>query len=135
MEKELCKFYKNLEVLSKELSEYTDEKGNYMILPTPQLFVGCEYVEVETDKENIAKFENIIDKDLEYNKIKTTKTLPKSEVTGNKKDSTTIIEKEIEVYQIWLVKNNLGMKKSFNKLDEALKVSKEINDKLLKKML
>ena len=42
----------------------------------------------------------------------------------------TITEKEVAVRKVWNVSNTLGAFKSFTNKEDALKLSKEINDKI-----
>ena len=78
-----------------------------------------------------ALFEMIIDKDVEYNKITITKPVDKYTKTKNEKDKGTIIDAEVEVSQVWVVKNGIGLTKAFNVKKEALKLVEELNNKYL----
>ena len=131
MERNLIKFNKNITKVTKEISKYEDEKGNYMLIPTGQLLCNVEYMELDEISYKKALFEMIIDKDVEYNKITITKPVDKYNKTKNEKDKGTIIDAEVEVSQVWVVKNGLGLTKAFNSMDKALELVNELNNKYL----
>ncbi|MDY2724067.1 MAG: hypothetical protein SOV25_00510 [Candidatus Onthovivens sp.] len=131
MERDLIKFNKNITKVTKEIAKYEDEKGNYMLIPTGQLLCNVEYMELDEISYKKALFEMIIDKDVEYNKITITKPVDKYTKTKNEKDKGTIIEAEVEVSQVWVVKNGLGLTKAYNVKKEALKLVEELNNKYL----
>lgn len=131
MERDLIKFNKNITKVTKEIAKYEDEKGNYMLIPTGQLLCNVEYMELDEISYKKALFEMIIDKDVEYNKITITKPVDKYTKTKNEKDKGTIIDAEVEVSQVWVVKNGLGLTKAFNVKEEALKLVEELNNKYL----
>lgn len=131
MERDLIKFNKNVSKLTKEIAKYEDEKGNYMLIPTGQLLCNVEYMELDEISYKKALFEKIIDKDVEYNKIKTTKPVDKYTKTKNEKDKGTIIDAEVEVSQVWIVKNGIGLTKAFDEKVRALKVVNDLNNKYL----
>ena len=129
MEKDLIKFNKNITKINKDIAKYEDEKGNVAILNIGSLLCGCEYLELDEVSYKNALFEKIIDKDVEYMKIKITKVVDKSTITHNKNDQGTLIDKEVEVSQVWFVKNGIGLTKSFANKEEALSYVEEINNK------
>ena len=131
MERDLIKFNKNITKVTKEIAKYEDEKGNYMLIPTGQLLCNVEYMELDEISYKKALFEMIIDKDVEYNKITITKPVDKYTKTKNEKDKGTIIDAEVEVSQVWVVKNGMGLTKSFNVKKDALKLVEELNNKYL----
>ena len=131
MEKDLIKFNKNITKVTKEIAKYEDEKGNYMLIPTGQLLCNVEYMELDEISYKKALFEMIIDKDVEYNKITITKPVDKYTKTKNEKDKGTIIDAEVEVSQVWVVKNGMGLTKAFNVKKDALKLVEELNNKYL----
>ena len=131
MERDLIKFNKNITKVTKEIAKYEDEKGNYMLIPTGQLLCNVEYMELDEISYKKALFEMIIDKDVEYNKITITKPVDKYTKTKNEKDKGTIIDAEVEVSQVWVVKNSLGLTKAFNVKKDALKLVEELNNKYL----
>lgn len=131
MERDLIKFNKNITKVTKEITKYEDEKGNYMLIPTGQLLCNVEYMELDEISYKKALFEMIIDKDVEYNKITVTKPVDKYTKTKNEKDKGTIIDAEVEVSQVWVVKNGLGLTKAYNSKEKALSYVEEINNKYL----
>ena len=131
MERDLIKFNKNITKVTKEIAKYEDEKGNYMLIPTGQLLCNVEYMELDEISYKKALFEMIIDKDVEYNKIIITKPVDKCTKTKNEKYKGTIIDAEVEVSQVWVVKNGLGLNKAYNNKEKALFYVEEINNKYL----
>ena len=131
MERDLIKFNKNITKVTKEIAKYEDEKGNYMLIPTGQLLCNVEYMELDEISYKKALFEMIIDKNVEYNKITITKPIDKYTKTKNEKDKGTIIDGEVEVSQVWVVKNGLGLTKAYNSKEKALSYVEEINNKYL----
>ena len=131
MERDLIKFNENITKITKEIVKYEDEKGNYYLIPIGQLMCTCEYKELDEVSYKNALFEKIIDKDVEYIKTKITKVVDKSTITHNKKDQGTLVDAEVEVSQIWVVKNGLGMTKAFDEKVKALQLVTELNNKYL----
>ena len=131
MERDLIKFNKNIAKVTKEIAKYEDENGNYMLITTGQLLCNVEYMELDEISYKKALFEMIIDKDVEYNKITVTKPVDKYTKTKNEKDKGTIIDAEVEVSQVWVVKNGIGLTKAFNVKKDALKLVEELNNKYL----
>ena len=131
MERDLIKFNENITKVTKEIAKYEDNKGNYTLIPVAQLLCNVEYMELDEPMYKKALFEKIIEKDVEYNKIKTTKVVDKSTITHNKKDQGTLVDNEVEVSQVWVVKNGLGLTKSFDSREKALQLVDELNNKYL----
>lgn len=131
MERNLIKFNKNITKVTKKIAKYEDEKGNYMLIPTGQLLCNVEYMELDEISYKKALFEMIIDKNAKYNKITITKPVDKYTKTKNEKDKGTIIDAEVEVSQVWVVKNGLGLTKAYNNKEKALSYVEEINNKYL----
>lgn len=129
MEKELIKFNENITKINKDICSYSDDKGNYNLIPTGQLFVSCEYIEMTDEEYRNAKFKQIVDKNLELETKKATRVVDKYMYTKNKKDMGKLIEKEVDVKIAWVIKNGIGLTKSFNNKEEAIKTLKEINNK------
>ena len=129
MEKDLIKFNENITKISKDIAKYEDTKGNYTLIPIGQLLCNVEYMELDEISYKKALFEKIIDKNVEYNKIKTTKVVDKATITGKKQDQGILVDNEVEVSQVWVVKNGIGLTKSFANKEEALSYVEEINNK------
>lgn len=130
MEKDLCKFNENVEVINKDLSMYKDEKGNMFILNTINILARVDYMELSKEEYTSLKFQQKVE-ELEYNVINIKKPIPKSEITKKDEDKYTIVDKEIAVRQIWNVSNPYGAFKSFTNKEEAIKLAEEINSKIL----
>ena len=131
MERDLIKFNENITKVTKEIAKYEDEKGNYTLIPVAQLLCNIEYMELDEPMYKKALFEKIIDKDLECNEIEITKVVDKSTITGNKKDQGIIVDSKVKAKQVWVVKNGLGLTKSFNNKEKALELVNELNNKYL----
>lgn len=131
MERDLIKFNENITKVTKEIAKYEDNKGNYTLIPVAQLLCNIEYMELDEIMYKKALFEKIIEKDAEYNKIKTTRVVDKSTITHNKKDQGTLIDNEVEVSQVWVVKNGIGITKAYDEKVRALQVVNELNNKYL----
>lgn len=131
MERDLIKFNKNVKKLTKEIAKYEDEKGNYTLIPVAQLLCNIEYMELDEPMYKKALFEKLVDKNTKYNKIKTTKVVDKSTLTHNKKDQGTLVDNEVEVSQVWVVKNGIGLTKAYSEKLRALQVVNELNNKYL----
>lgn len=131
MERDLIKFNENITKVTKEIAKYEDNKGNYTLIPVAQLLCNIEYMELDEVMYKKALFEKIIEKDVEYNKIKTTKVVDKSTITHNKKDQGTLVDNEVEVSQVWVIKNGIGLTKAYDEKVRALQVVNELNNKYL----
>lgn len=133
MEKDLVKFNENIEQIeSNQIVKYEDEKGNYSLIPVSQLFCVVDYLELDEPAFKKAVFNSSINGNYKYNTIKINKVVDKGSITHNKKDIGTLIDKEVEAKQIYLVRNALGCKTSFIDKEEALKTAKELNNRYLK---
>lgn len=126
----LDEFMKNIEILGKEFSMYVDdEKGVSFPLNTVHLLTRVDMLELAKEEYQVAKFQKKID-DLDYKIENIKRAVPKNEITGKDEDKYTITEKEIAVRKVWNVSNTAGAFKSFTDKDDALKTSKEINEKV-----
>lgn len=123
----LDEFMKDIEILGKEFSIYTDEeKGVMFPLNTVHLLTRVDMLELSKEEYQVAKFQKKID-DLDYKIENIKKAVPKNEITGKDEDKFTITEKEIAVRKIWNVSNTAGAIKSFTDKEEAMEYSKKIN--------
>ena len=128
----LTDYMKKVNIINKEAAEYRDNnKGTMYILPTAQLIVKVEYMELTKEELNTAIFKGIIDK-KDYKEIEIIRPVPKSEVTKNDKDKFTLIDKKMKGYAIWNVTNGLNIKESFTTKEEAIELYNEINKGILK---
>lgn len=131
MERDLIKFNENITKVTKEIAKYEDNKGNYTLIPVAQLLCNIEYMELDEIMYKKALFEKIIERNIKYNKIKTTKVVDKSTITHNKKDQGTLVDNEVEVSQVWVVKNGIGLTKAYDEKVRALQAVNELNNKYL----
>lgn len=126
----LDEFMEKVEILGKEFAMYVDEeKGVTFPLNTVHLLTRVDMLELAKEEYQVAKFQKKID-DLDYKIENIKRPVPKNEITGKDEDKFTIIEKEVAVRKVWNVSNTAGAFKSYTDKDEALKASKEINDKV-----
>lgn len=130
MERNLCKFMENIEVINKDLSTYFDDKGNYFVFNTINAIAKVEYLELTKEEYVVAKFQQKIE-DLDYKVINVKKAVPKNEITKKDEDKYTITEKEVAVRQVWNVSNPYGAIKSFTNKEDAINLANDINDKIL----
>lgn len=128
MKKDLIEFMKNIKDISKSVQEYEDEDGNYLLVPVSNLFTAVDYIELDKTEYKKALFNQSIT-DLDYKKKFVNRVVDKSSVTHDKSDQGILIDKEIQVSQIYVVKNSLGYKTCFTNKSDALKLAKEINNK------
>lgn len=131
MEKDLIKFYDNIEIINKDLSKYEDNKGNMFILNTINLLARVDYMELTKEEYKVAKFQQKIE-DLDYSMTNIKRVVSKNEITKKEEDKYTLVDKEVSVRQIWNVSNPYGVFKSYTNKDEAVKYAKEVNEKILK---
>lgn len=130
MEKDLIKFYDNIEVINKDLSKYEDNKGNMFILNTINLLARVDYMELTKEEYKVAKFQQKIE-DLDYSTTNIKRVVSKNEITKKEEDKYTLVDKEVSVRQIWNVSNPYGVFKSYTNKEEAVKYAKEVNEKIL----
>lgn len=128
MNKDIVEFMKNIEI-REETSKYKDSKGNILYIPTNALYPTCSYLTLTDDEYQQALFKGQVKKD-DYSKTKVKRPVSKDKITGKEKDKLTIVEKEMEVYQIWVVSNQLGFTHSFKDVEEAIKFVEGIEEKL-----
>ena len=131
MEKDLILFNDKISKFTKEIVKYEDEKGNLLLIPTGNLMCKVEYLELDEIGMKKALYENIVDKNETYNKIKVNRIVDKSSKTGNRKDAGILIDSEVEVSQVWVVTNGLGLNKSFKDKEKALNLAMTLNNKYL----
>lgn len=128
---ELKKFNENIQVLENKLAKYEDDEGNILILPVSGLICKCEYLKVDEASRIQMEFNKDIPKNIQLNKITVTTQVFKNTITGNKRDKNTIVDQDVEVYEMWRVTNGLGYKQVFNNKEEALAYCNEINNEYL----
>ena len=124
MNKDLKEFMNKL-TIKEDISKYKDEKGNVMYIPTNNLYASCSYLTLTEEEYKQALFNGSVQKN-DYNKTKINKPTPKNVITGKEEDKNTIVDKEVEAYEIWVVANNLGFMSSFNNKKEAVEYVEKI---------
>lgn len=134
MKDNLIDFMNKVEILNKDLARYKDEeKGIIFNLNTIQLLPRLDYLELDKTQYETQKFEQKID-NLEYNIINVDKPASKYARTKKDEDKFIIENQKVAVRQIWNVINALGLHKSFNNKDEALKLYEAIYERVNEKL-
>lgn len=128
---DLKKFNETVKILENKLARYEDEEGNILIFPISGLICKCEHLRVDESNKVQMEFNKEIPKGLELNKVTVTTQVFKNTITGNKRDRNTIVDQEVEVYELWRVTNALGMKLVFNNQEEAVNYCNDINNKYI----
>jgi hypothetical protein len=131
MERDLCSFIDNVSIINKDLSLYSDNKGNMFVFNTINAISKVDYMELTKEEYQLAKFQQKIE-DLDYSVKNVKRPVPKSEITGKQEDKTTLVDKEVAVRQVWNVSNPYGAIKSFTNKEDAIALCKTINEKILK---
>lgn len=132
MKDNIIEFMSKVEFVNKEIAIYKDEeKGIMFPLNLGHMLIRVDYMELEKQEYEIAKFQNKIE-DLEYNIIDIEKPVPKNTITGKEEDKYTITTKKVSVRQVWNVVNALGTYKSFNNKEEAIETAKAYNKTIMK---
>lgn len=134
MKDNLIDFMNKVEILNKDLARYKDEeKGIIFSLNTIQLLPRLDYLELAKTQYETQKFEQKID-NLEYNIINVDKPASKYARTKKDEDKFIIENQKVAVRQVWNVINALGLHKSFNNKDEALKLYEAIYERVNEKL-
>lgn len=130
---DLKTFMDHLTIINKEISEYKNEEtGVRYVVPNGYVLARCDYLELTNEEVKKEKFnQNINNEDIKFNHIKSTRPAPKYEQTKIEADKYTIIDAEVQVNQVWVVSNGLKFKNTFNNKEEAMKLTEEINNKLM----
>jgi hypothetical protein len=132
----IIEYMARVKILNKDLSEYFNEKaGVRKVIPTPYLLCSVDYMELTDTELEKAKFNMLIDKDVEYKSKIATRPQVKYEITKNEADKNKLVDTKVKVYQVWNVSNSLKLKKSFSNKEEALKLYDEINTPILEKII
>lgn len=131
MERDLCSFIDNVSIINKDLSLYSDNKGNMFVFNTINAIAKVDYLELTKEEYQVAKFQQKIE-DLDYSIINVKKVVPKNEITKKEEDKYTLTDKEVAVRQVWNVSNPYGAFKSFTNKEDAIALCKTINEKILK---
>ena len=130
MTKDLEEYYKNITYVNDKLAEYEDKEGNLIPLTPSSLLVAVQYQTLNKQEYEQAVFNQMIPKDIICKEIEIDKLIPKSDVTHNDKDKYTITTIKQKAKEVWFVSNGLGIRKAYNNKADALRVAKEINNKI-----
>ena len=130
MIKDLAEYYKNIKYINDRLAIYEDSEGNLIPLKPSDLLVAVQYITLNKQEYEKAVFEQLVPKDIICNEIEVDKIVPKNEVTKNPKDQFTLTTIKQKAKEVWLVIGSMGLKKAYNNKEEALKVAKDINEKI-----
>ena len=132
----IVEYMSYVKLLSKEISEYyNEEKGVRKIIPTSYLLCSLDYMELSETELEKAKFDMLIDKDVEFDTKMVVRPRLKYEITKNEADKNKIVDSKVKVYCIWNISNSLRLKKSFNNKKEALELYDKINAPILDMIL
>lgn len=125
----LTEYMKKINFQGK-LCFYEDEEKGLMYPLTPSyLLARIDYLELDKNEVKKYKFENKID-DKEYKMYDCEKLVPKSDITKNKEDLFTLTKSKYKGTHIWNVSNQTGIHETFENKEDAIKLYKEINEKV-----
>lgn len=125
-------FMDKVEIVSKDVAVYKNEEDGTMFpVNTITLLSRVDHLELTKEEYEKAKFENKIDKKLDYNIVEILRPQSKYFETKKEEDKYTIIEAKVKVRDIYNVANGIGIYKSFTNKEEAFKLSEEINSKVI----
>lgn len=128
----IVEYMSNVKLLSKEISEYyNQETGVKKIIPTSYLLCSLDYMELTEAELEKAKFDMIIEKNIDFDTKMVVRPRPKFEITKNEADKNKLVDGKVKVYCIWNLTNSLRLKKSFNNKEEALELYEKINKPIL----
>ena len=128
----LVEYMSNVRLISKEISEYfNEEKGVRKIIPTSYLLCSLDYMELTEAELEKAKFDMLIEKDVDFDTKMVVRPRLKYEITKNEADKNKIVDSKVKVYCIWNISNSLRLKKTFNNKEEALRLYDKINKPIL----
>lgn len=138
MEKDLLKFNEKLDVTKEgQVVSYCDDKGNYFIVALApkyqhiaQLLLNCEYIEADEIQMKTLLYNGDIEKGIEFEAATVSRPVSKYEITKKESDKATIVDRDVKVSKVWVVKNGFKLTKSFNKMADAIEFCKNENDKL-----
>lgn len=123
----LKEYMEYITIKNDKLAEYKNyDKGLCYPITLSQLLVRVDLLELEEEQLKKLIFEEKLeDKDYKFydKEIK----VPKSEITGEEKDTFTITTKKIKTTRIYNVANQIGIHYSTEDKKEAFELLEEIN--------
>ena len=126
IETKLDKFIEYVSVYDDKYLLYEDD-NNYMLIPKESLISSMSYQECDDKMYSQLLFNGSIDKGMNFKTTKIKRPVPKSEITGKDEDKLTLVDKDIEVKQMWLITNSMKVSKIFNNKDEAKELLDRVN--------
>ena len=130
IEERLESFMEHIEFKNDKYCEYVNkDKGLSYTLNIPNLLCRVDKLELDEVELATALFKNQIE-NKDYKKVDIVKLIPKSEITKDKKDATTITEKKTKGVIIYNVSNLIGIHNSYDNVEDAFKVKEEINSRV-----
>ena len=131
----LEEYMDNIQIINKEYSMYKNyETGLCYPINTPYLLCRVDRLELTKEELEKAKFEMKIEK-KDYKMQDVERLVPKSVVTKDKKDQFTLTTSKVKAAVIYNVSNQTGIHNSYEDLEEAFKVCKEINNKIFEALI
>ena len=133
IEENLETFMSKVDVINKEIAIYkNEEKGLTYPIGTPSLLCRVDYLELTKEELEKAKFDQQIEK-KEYKMYDCVKVVPKYEITKIEADKFKLADKKVKATHIYNVKNQIGIHTTLEDKEEAFKLCKEINNKIIEK--
>lgn len=130
IEERLESFMDHIVYKNEKYCEYINkEKGLSYTLNIPNLLCRVDKLELDEVELATALFKNQIE-NKDYKKVDIVKLVPKSEITKDKKDATTLTEKKTKGVVIYNVSNLIGIHNSYDNVEDAFKLKEEINEKV-----
>lgn len=115
--------------------EYIDnEIGRRHSLKTDHIMPVLDYIKATDDELSQLIFDMKIEKGIEFNKIKEERPFPLYKDTQKEEDKSVIVNKEFDINQIWNVSNPLGIFKTFNNKEDAIKFYEKIRNEIIDNM-
>lgn len=131
IEENLTEFMEKVSINSKGVAIYrNDDKGLMYPLGLNHLLVRVDYLELQKQELEKAKFEQKID-NKDYKMFDCEKLVSKYEITKIEADKFTLTTKKVKATHIWNVSNSAGIHQTFENKEEAFKLCEEINNKVI----
>lgn len=130
IEERLESFMDHIVYKNDRYCEYVNkDEGLSYTLNIPNLICRVDKLKLDETELAIALTKNQIEQ-KEYEKVDIVKLVPKSEITKDKKDNTTLTEKKTKGVIIYNVSNQIGIHNSYDNVEDAFKLKDEINSKV-----
>lgn len=130
----LQEFMKKIEFKNKDVVYYVNkDKGSAYPLSPAHLLCRVDKLELTKEELDRAYYEMKVDK-KDYKFYSTVRQVPKYNETKIEADKNKVIDKKIMATRIYNVSNQAGIHQSFENFEDAIKLFKEINNKVLEGM-